>query len=164
MKKLINEQFKRMQLLAGLITESQLNEEEQTLNEDGMTLPIPNFLKMGDTEFKVNFVKFTNNSAGVNGFGGKRNDGSFPVSVETDVQGKGPDGKFTINAYVTKEGNLDYVFLPGYDNSDVLVKYVKDWGPLRKYIASELAKTPTSESTDIEKSVNEALKKYRRNK
>jgi hypothetical protein len=170
MKKLINEQFKRMQLLAGLITESQLNEE--TLNEEGMTLPIPNFLKMGEPEFKVNFTKFTNNSAGNKGFGGTRNDGSFPVSVETDVQGKGPGGKFTINAYVTKEGNLDQIFLPGYDNSEVLVKYVKDWGALRTYITSELAKTPaaakapatTSESTDIEKSVNEALRKYRRNK
>jgi hypothetical protein len=158
MAQLINE-AKRMQLLAGLITESQLNEE-------GMTLPIKNFLKMGEDEFKVNFVKFTNNSAGHKGFGGTRSDGSFPVSVETDIKGKGPDGKFVINAYVTKEGNLDHIFLPGYDNSETLVKQVKDWGALRNYITSELAKTkPAAEpqQESIEQAVNEALAKVRLN-
>jgi hypothetical protein len=178
MKQQINE-IKRMQQLAGLITESQLNEE-------GMTLPIKDFLKMGEDEFKVNFVKFTNNSAGNKGFGGTRNDGSFPVSVETDIKGKGPDGKFVINAYVTKEGNLDHIFLPGYDNSETLVKQVKDWGALRNYITSELAKTkpaaaapaaaapaaaapaapaaPAPQKESIEQAVNEALRKFRKGK
>lgn len=151
-KQILSEEFLRMQKLAGLINESQLNEE-------GMTLPIKNFLKMGEDEFKVNFTKFQNNST-YNGKSHIRNDGSFPVSVETDVEGRGPGGKFVINAYVTKEGNLDLVFLPGYDNSDVLVKQVKDWGPLRKYITSELVKTPTAES--IEQVVNEALRVYRK--
>jgi len=144
-----------------------VNITESQLNEEGMTLPIKNFLKMGEDEFKVNFVKFTNNSAGHKGFGGTRNDGSFPVSVETDIKGKGPDGKFVINAYVTKEGNLDHIFLPGYDDSETLVKQVKDWGALRNYITSELAKTkPAAEpqAESIEQAVNEALKAYRKKK
>jgi hypothetical protein len=151
----------RMQMLAGIITEGQYKVK---LNEEGMTLPIPNFLKMGEPEFKVNFVKFSNNSK--NGDRSQvRNDGSFPVSVETDAEGKGPGNKFVINAFVDKSGtNLDYIWLPGHDNSDVLVKYVKDWGALRKYITSELAKTPTAAPTaeSIEQVVNEALRVYRK--
>jgi hypothetical protein len=138
MKESLNEQFRRMQKIAGIITESQLSEE--ILNEVGMTLPIKNFLKMGEDEFKVNFVKFQNNSD-QNGRSAVRNDGSFPVSVETDIKGKGPGGKFVINAYVTKEGNLDHIWFPLYDNSDDLVKQVKDWGVLRQYINTELAKS-----------------------
>ena len=138
MKESLNEQFRRMQKIAGIITESQLSEE--ILNEVGMTLPIKNFLKMGEDEFKVNFVKFQNNSD-QNGRSAVRNDGSFPVSVETDIKGKGPGGKFVINAYVTKEGNLDHIWFPLYDNSDDLVKQVKDWGVLRQYINAELAKS-----------------------
>jgi len=157
---ILNEEFRRMQKLAGIITE----EHSEMINEEGMTLPIPNFLKMGEPEFKVNFVKFTNNSkVGEKSY--VRNDGSFPVSVETDAEGRGPGNKFVINAYVTKEGNLDYIFLPGYDNSDVLVKYVKDWGALRKYITSELAKTPTAAAPtaeSIEQVVNEVLRAYRK--
>ena len=95
---------------------------------------------MGEDEFKVNFVKFQNNSD-QNGRSAVRNDGSFPVSVETDIKGKGPGGKFVINAYVTKEGNLDHIWFPLYDNSDDLVKQVKDWGVLRQYINAELAKS-----------------------
>ena len=138
MKESLNEQVRRMQKIAGIITESQLSEE--ILNEVGMTLPIKNFLKMGEDEFKVNFVKFQNNSD-QNGRSAVRNDGSFPVSVETDIKGKGPGGKFVINAYVTKEGNLDHIWFPLYDNSDDLVKQVKDWGVLRQYINAELAKS-----------------------
>ena len=120
-----------------------LSENGEQVNEAGMTLPIKNFLKMGEDEFKVNFTKFQNNST-QNGRSAVRNDGSFPVSVETDVQGRGPGGKFVINVYVTKDGNLDHIFLPGYDNSEVLVKQVRDWGPLRQYISAELAKTPAT--------------------
>ena len=157
---ILSEEFRRMQKLAGILTE----EHSEIINEEGMTLPIPNFLKMGEPEFKVNFVKFSNNSK--NGDRSQvRNDGSFPVSVETDAEGKGPGNKFVINAYVDKSGtNLSDIFLPGYDNSAVLVKYVKDWGALRKYITSELAKTPTAAPTaeSIEQVVNEALRVYRK--
>ena len=57
MKKLINEQFKRMQLLAGLITESQINEAataEDTIDRAASNLAIK---KLNDMGVKIDNMK-----------------------------------------------------------------------------------------------------------
>ena len=147
MKKLINEEFKRMQLLAGIITESQLNETEA---KDAASI-----IKAIDAKLKAKNLK------------------GMP---STNIQNPEKD---------IKDKEVDYVTITyKADAGDVVSVYIKDT-PENKVLAKEIetefggkfftgnangtvlgvsqipssakSPTPTSESTDIEKSVNEGM-------
>ena len=224
MKKLLNEQFKRMQLLAGLITESQLDEDILELKQ--MSKQLYSLLK--SKKFEVTIVNkiveplnpknpksgtLTNTDGAVSttgvgefvqiavqqGVNGEMVEIAVtPSMVAKVIVGGGADWsrkageKFgndwatwqdnpEIVAYVNKLGdellaqikakypnmavkfaqqNFYYILYFGYAQT----KKGGNVNPNQRPNAPKpAAPVPTSESTDIEQSVNEALRKYRKN-
>ena len=205
MKKQLNEQFKRMQLLAGLITESQLSETIDTVDFGpewnkitseifGSTLKIYDkdltYRPSTDTGKKpVLHVKWTGRadyddngtkkykmlgiSTTINPLNNQEN-GAIDVTIngsDKDALKKEVEEKLIP---IWKKASHDYL-AKAIKNADLMkdatvgggYKYEeKDAADLENYVKliPGLKTTGISESTDIEKSVNEALRKYRRNK
>ena len=200
-KQILNEEFKRMQLLAGLITESQLGEaagEDLELKSLAKKLfPIIKKYKMG-----VEYVTDTNE------FNTKpqKTDPSFQVPAKILIKdgiltlavyflslaksineldmGSGPSSEQYDNA--KKQAALMYKDIAGVIGNEFEFRSqptTNEYGfyliQIRKKITAKggatnpnqrpnapkpAAPVPTSESIDIEKSVNEALKKFRESK
>ena len=169
------------------ITESQLGEE--TLNEVGMNMPWitkepeswggkpdkeSKWFVHGDLETAkskeetpAEFIAFEDNRPEYKSVFVGTN-----MPAENSKNSNFNKGKTTIAAKVDDNGiptGLYWILGMDTSTSESLIKKIKDWSPLNNYIKDQLAKksttaTPTSESTDIEKSVNEALRKFRKQK
>jgi len=155
MKKLINEQFKRMQLLAGLITESQLNEAVDT-----------KYFTMDGTKSEDLKKDFTLKSTYDPGM-------TMICPKDLDDKSDRADGMlgyiFSLNTlkdkelYPLKENHPDYgkMIVMSQSTKEDLSNLIKKLGGIQIDVRAK-KQEPTSESTDIVKSVNEALRKYRR--
>ena len=188
MAQLINE-ITRMQQLAGLITESQLNEAGMnmpwiTKEQESWGKPDKEakWFVHGDyetvkdkTETPVEFIEFKDNRP--------EYDSVFVGLNMPAERSKNADfnkGKTTIAAKVDDKGvptGLYWVVGMDTSTSESFMKKVKDWTPLNNYIKDQLAKKPAdsaaskSSSTtaaaiaeSIEQTVNEALRKFRKGK
>lgn len=96
----------------------------------GLEFPIGTFSNQVATPVK--FTKFENNVT--LGHVKPRNDGSYSVTVFTDV--KWGNDPFTINAYMSKDGNtiMQVWFMPMGCENYVKQESIKDYSPLLQYI------------------------------
>lgn len=159
MAQLINE-AKRFQKLAGLITESQINED--------FTMPVYNPETKQEEEKSVKFTAFD--------VGHKKMDnGTYPVFIGLDVPAENRansdfnKGKMAIGTYVNDKGESTGQFwLPGMSNTDseAQIKKIKNWDALKAYAKDEFLKFEKEynikESIDIDSVVNEALETFRK--
>jgi len=157
MKKLINEEFKRMQLLAGLITESQLNEAVDT-----------KYFTMDGTKSEDLKKDFTLKSTYDPGM-------TMICPKDLDDKSDRADGMlgyiFSLNTlkdkelYPLRENHPDYgkMIVMSQSTKEDLSNLIKKLGGIQIDVRAK-KQEPTSESTDIEKSVNEALRKFRKSK
>lgn len=188
MKKILNEEFNRMQLLAGLITESSdpgatagekpMNEANEDagkfMNTIFSTAKTLGLVQMNMTDENADTKKYTAtfqkegfppNSHGILGVEKISNGAAVSILVMTDDKAKldkledvidnakgnfKPDGNFSNKARIYKIENA------AKDKEAFAHQFHID--------LTSSAPAPTSESTDIEKSVNEALRKFRNKK
>jgi len=170
MAQLINE-AKRMQFLAGLITESQLNEENITMDyyDKEKKANIPG-------TFNLIKIKFGNIDTGVPKKEDYHNDGTLPVFIGTDKpcercnNNSIDKNKLTIGAYIDKEGNLvkkggvlNGMSLVDFDSSSndavkSILSSIKDTSGLQKYIKDEYSKLKPSSEPQAESQLNEGIK------
>ena len=200
MKKLINEQFLRMQLLAGLITESQLNEKMEYDDFEQMIKPFLDLAKSkgwiwnssGDSWFDVSSPaialyhstelpttadeeykgqkmlasKDVTIGNQVQGFGGNLKNKQGDVIMQSDMNSDQAyfqsKDKAILDAIKASMVNVTDVIQDTKEQSSQLTS-AKSFEPV-KYYSMILRKkqAPTAESINIEKSVNEALRKYRK--
>ena len=201
MKKLVNEEFKRMQLLAGLITESQLEEVAgEDLELKSSAKQIFSVLKKYGLkpQYEADGKQFMSKDPSQSGYGAyiHVNNGIMTISVYDrgiwqTIQRKQKTNELDMGSvsYPTEEEKKQINQIAGKIYNDIIAILGKDkfeiknnqepdkYGNYMIYVRKKstvnpnqrpntpkpAAPVPTSESTDIEKSVNEALKKYRRN-
>ena len=200
MKKLINEQFKRMQLLAGLITESQINEAataEDTIDRAASNLAIKKLNDMGvkiDNMKGAELMKKLDSSRYSEMFqimASYFQDQDALEKVKALMVSDGyPVGGNVTESQPTNElfgmGKSKSQFTPGqkvtYTASNGSTAYNKDYmvgkvfpnGEIGLYepndelkkmgITAKSTELKLAESINIEKSVNEALRKFRNKK
>ena len=135
MKKQLNEQFKRMQLLAGLITESQINEGIKTIDANSRDFKVE-----GNEDLKPTDLK--------------------PGVMISTIKSFGDKAEFEDNAgkFDRIEGN--YIYWKTKNGKEKSWSHIEDLALVKNLEMTQ--SEPTSESIDIEKSVNEALRKYRK--
>ena len=135
MKKQLNEQFKRMQLLAGLITESQINEGIKTIDANSRDFKVE-----GNEDLKPTDLK--------------------PGVMISTIKSFGDKAEFEDNAgkFDRIEGN--YIYWKTKSGKEKSWSHIEDLALVKNLEMTQ--SEPTSESIDIEKSVNEALRKYRK--
>jgi hypothetical protein len=147
MKKLINEEFKRMQLLAGLITENLTEAADVTPEANKIKAYLDNQRMRGEMGNGLSSDKVLDQEV------------DYIISLEKLAWGIGA-----------------YVYLKNDEKGQKLAKEIqKSYGGdySQSFNQGKVVgvtnigykkQEPTSESTDIEKSVNEALKKFRNKK
>jgi len=190
MKKLINEQFKRMQLLAGLITESSDSKFDQialdhsntppgatagtALNETlQMMTPAevgPKLEKLAQ-DFKLYLLPqamevsaFSKKAKSLNNDYSSLGQGMVGVMANTSMTGgvslliyAAEDVKLLDNVYEVLKKDFPTITKVGHNDSGGSYMKIENFN-------KTVDPASTSESTNIEKSVNEVLRKYRKNK